>query len=206
MKYFALGMEVGAGSPPHLNGLLHEKIIENGQNVAPDYPWYWVEPGGKLAALPTTLYFHTKDPKYLFDIRSGYWPGDFFVSDGMLDIIKPKLPGNCQCAEVKLVSNYRSIADSKKYSYLRLDHNNFLSESIISEVSAKVDRRKTGEIKKILSLPLDSNSLPPIFMISEPSIAYVLFFSDDVRQECMRLKPVGVNFLSCADIGRLDRI
>jgi hypothetical protein len=206
MKYFALGKKVEAGSPPFLNGLLHDRLIEGGQDVPPEYAWYWVGPGEELAPLPKKLYFHTKDPQYLFDMRSGYQSGDYFVSEGLLDVIESRLDCKYQCAPVELVSNFKTISGSKKYLYLRLDRTNFPSESILEEFSAKVDRRKTGEVKKIWSLPIDSESLPAIFMIRELSIASVILFSDDVCQACMKLNPVGVEFVPSAEIGKLNRI
>jgi hypothetical protein len=206
MKYFVLQKRIEVGSPPHLNALLHESPDENGANLAPAYPWYWVEPGEVLQPLPTKLFLHSKDPLYLFDIRSGNSLGEFFVSTQMLAIMRTHLRCDYEIAEIELVSAYATMARSKPYFYIRLQNAHLPMDVHINVEGSKLERRTSGEIKKVHSLVWKDGERPQMFMLQEPSIARMLFVSEAARDLCNLFAPIGVEFVCCTRIGSVNRV
>ncbi|MDN3575946.1 Imm43 family immunity protein [Chitinimonas viridis] len=196
--YYVFERKEGVGRPVFINGMLHEKFIEGGANVAMEYDWNFAAPPDLPAKLPEKLVLISKDKKYAFDLASDF--NGQIISARLLSLMMPFGLEDWEISSLTVVNQKGVSIVDQDYFFIRLPITK-LQKDIVDIEKSKLDVRKNGEIKKIWDLAIQSRSLPNIFMSNEISLINVIFIGSEVAEKLQTVRLHGFNIVPASQAG-----
>jgi hypothetical protein len=206
METFFFSKLVERGSPVFLNGLLHETASSDLFDVGPQYDWYWAAPGEQLAKLPPEIYLLSKEQVIDFDIRAGERAGDFIVSRELIEVLDTLPPLSYEKSLLHVVGRGAKPPSEKEYFYIRLKSGNKIASSMIDADASDIERRRTGEIKRYVTVAFKDGVNLDIFAVNADKLSHHLFVSRRMKSVLSNYKWIGFSIEPTSSLSKMDRV